>query len=136
MGLVMEKKKVRVLLIEDNPGDARLVEEILNEAPMDGLIDFQIELRWFNLLQTGLGYLANGVYDLVLLDLDLPDGKGLDSVDEIYKVTTQIPIIILSGIEDDISIEEAVNRGACEYISKNELKGDRLIKSIVNALRK
>lgn len=132
----MEKKKVRVLLIEDNPGDARLVEEILNEAPKDGLIDFQIELRWFNLLQTGLGYLANGVYDLVLLDLDLPDGKGLDSVDEIYKVTTQIPIIILSGIEDDISIEEAVNRGACEYISKNELKGDRLIKSIVNALRK
>jgi len=132
----MENEKIRVLLIEDNPGDARLVEEALNEVATNGLIDIQIELRWFNLLQTGLSYLSGGGYDVILLDLNLPDGEGFDNIDEIFKVTTSTPIIILSGVQDDVRAEEAVNRGAYEYISKNELVGDRLIKSIYRALGK
>jgi len=126
----MDKGKIHILLIEDNPGDARLVQEVFNNAEVADWVDMKFEVRWFNLLKTGLSYLGRGGYDIVLLDLNLPDSNGLDSINEVQKVSPNIPIIVLSGVEDKERAAEAIKRGAREYIAKNQLIGDRLIKSI------
>jgi two-component system, NarL family, sensor histidine kinase UhpB len=124
-------KPTRVLLMEDNPGDARLITEMLAEA---GGKDF--EIHWYTNLFQGLEHLSRGGIDLVLLDLGLPDSLGLDTFIKAYNRAPCIPFVILTGLADETLAVTAVRRGAQDYLVKGEINGTLLLKSIRYALER
>ncbi|MCK4789915.1 MAG: response regulator, partial [Desulfobacteraceae bacterium] len=85
----MSGKAIRVLLIEDNPGDARLIREFLAEAE-----ETVFTLECVDRLSTGLKRLANGAIDVILLDLGLPDSQGLDTLARTYDQVRDVPIVL------------------------------------------
>jgi DNA-binding NarL/FixJ family response regulator len=96
-----------VLLIEDNPGDARLIREMLAE---DSTQPF--ELAHATRLSTGIEQLSRKAVDLVLLDLSLPDSQGIETFSKIYAHSPKVPIIVLSGNDDQQLALYAVKSGA------------------------
>src|SRR5919206_605198 len=86
----------RVLLIEDNPGDVRLLREALLEA---GTRKFSLTVA--ERLEEGLTRLSEKDFDVVLLDLSLPDAEGLDTVTRAHEAAPQVPIVVLTGTDDE-----------------------------------
>src|SRR3954470_17704724 len=84
-----------VLLIEDNPGDARLIREMLAENP-----EAPFELHFAERLAHGLAFLAGKPASVVLLDLSLPDSLGLETFAKVYAHSPGVPIIVLTGTDD------------------------------------
>lgn len=118
-------EKVEILLFEDNPGDAGLIEEMLEE-----FADFPYELKNTETLKEGLDYLKERPYDVILSDLGLPDSDGIDTFLEIHARNSQIPIIILTAVKDEKIGIDAVKRGAQDYLVKGEVDGRLLKRSI------
>jgi PAS domain S-box-containing protein len=125
----MKKRAFRLLLIEDNPGDARLVKEALTEG--DGE---PFRLDWATNLAAGLTRLNNTPFDVVLLDLSLPDCSGLSTFEQIYTVAPQTPIILLTGLDDQDLAHQLIRQGAQDYLIKGDCSGrmlDRLIRHAI-----
>jgi len=96
----MNEKPVKVLLIEDNPGDARLIREFLNDTGVDAY-----DVEWVELLSTGMERLTGEGIDVVLLDLQLPDSLGLDTLRKVYDQAPDIPIVVFTVLGDkDLAI--------------------------------
>ncbi|MFZ5882008.1 MAG: PAS domain S-box protein [Chloroflexota bacterium] len=110
----MDRALVRVLLVEDNPADALLLKESLVDDP---LTEFHVTNA--ESLGQGLEQLAAGGYDAVLLDLGLPDSQGLETFTSARGKFPDIPIIVLSGMEDDRLALQAVQAGAQDYLLKS-----------------
>ncbi len=127
-------QKLKVMLIEDNPGDARLIQEELADAQEGGDSQVQVDFRWFNLISVGLAYLSKGEFDVVLLDMNLPDGSGLENIDRILSVSPDIPIIILTGLKDELTMSRALRKGAQNYVVKGGLNGGELLQVIFDAI--
>src|SRR6185436_19043425 len=102
-----EKMQHKVLLIEDNPGDARLIREMLAEDP-----DAPFHLSFAERLSAGLELLSAGDAALVLLDLSLPDSFGLETFAKVYAHSPAVPIIVLTGNDDQKVALSAVKGGA------------------------
>lgn len=115
-----------VMLVEDNPGDARILEMKLNEVASGHPSNVDFRIRWVNLLETAKLVLEQQKYHLVFLDLALPDSEGLDSIDSLLAIQRNIPIIVLSGTMDTSLYDEVLEHGAQGYIQKDELSSDRL----------
>ncbi|MDO9532529.1 MAG: response regulator, partial [Deltaproteobacteria bacterium] len=92
---MMMAETTKVLLVEDNPGDARLIQEMLMEAGGDGF-----ELEWVSQLSEGLERLSTGKVDLVLLDLGLPDSRGINTFFKAYAHAPEVPFVLMTGLED------------------------------------
>jgi diguanylate cyclase (GGDEF)-like protein len=126
-----------ILLIEDNPGDARLIRELLREAqgstPRGGAA-FILEHR--DRLSTGLERFAEGGIDAVLLDLSLPDSHGLETLSVMHTSAVSTPILVLTGLDDEGVGLEAVKQGAQDYLMKGQLDGQLLIRSIRYAIER
>jgi len=122
---------LRILLIEDNPGDARLIHEYLTD-----LKDVEFNLSTSDKLQKGLDILESEFIDVVLLDLNLPDSKGLVSVEKIFDIAPNIPIIILTGLNDENTAISAVKMGAQDYLVKDKVESELLIRSIKYAIER
>ena len=114
-----------VLLIEDNPGDARLIREMLAEDP-----DAPFRLHCAERLSHGLDFLSSEKAGLVLLDLSLPDSHGLDTFAKVYAHSPQIPIIVLTGNDDQTVALSAVKIGAQDYLVKGKLDRELLMRSM------
>lgn len=114
-----------VLLIEDNPGDARLIREMLDEGE-EALFDLETVDR----LSLGLERLARGSADLVLLDLSLPDSLGFDTFLKVYAHSPKVPIIVLTGNDDQKIALSAVKTGAQDYLVKRNLDRELLVRSM------
>jgi signal transduction histidine kinase len=121
---------INVLLIEDNPGDVRLVKEMLEQASFLGNRSTVIDFVHANRLQTALAHLRKHLCDVILLDLSLPDANGLNSILKLKEKYPSIPIIILSGQAADQTIVKAVQHGAQDYLAKNDLTANLLLKTI------
>ena len=117
----MNNNLIRILLIEDNPGDVRLIREMLAEVP-----DVSFELESAGRLSTGLKCLAKKQPDIVLLDLGLPDSQGLETLGKICSKTTTVPIVVLTGLDDEAIANQAVHKGAQDYLLKDDIN-DRLL---------
>ncbi len=126
----MKNKPIRVLMVEDNPGDARLIKEMLDEA------DNQFEVFHTTRLDEGLKYLVMKSFDVILLDLCLPDSKGIDTFNIMNYNATDLPIIVLTGLKDDIFAVSAVGRGAQDYLVKGEANSKVLARSIKYAIER
>jgi len=118
-------KPTRILLVEDNPGDARLIREMLAETPAQ---DFSIE--WVSRLADGLERLGRDQFDVVLLDLGLPDSQGLDTLIKAYKQAPQVPFVVLTGLADQTLALTALRQGAQDYLFKDETQPNLLLRAI------
>ncbi len=117
---------IRVLLIEDNPADARLITEMLRDRKG---VDFSVETA--GRLSDGIKLLSHSNdIDVLLLDLSLPDSGGIKTFENILDNAGNLPIIILTGLNDEMLAIEAVKKGAQDYILKGNFDGDTLIRSI------
>jgi diguanylate cyclase (GGDEF)-like protein len=114
-----------ILLIEDNPGDTRLIREMLAEQA-----DATFRLEAVDRLSRGLEYLKTGDASLVLLDLSLPDSFGIDTFMRVYEHTPKVPIIVLTGNDDRTVALSAVKTGAQDYLVKGRLDRELLMRSI------
>jgi len=122
---------IRVLLIEDNPGDARLIREMLAEA-RGGLFDLECADR----LSTGLERLAAGGIDVVLLDLGLPDGQGLDTFVRAHTQAPDVPFVVLTGLDDEALAVQAVEAGAQDYLVKGQVDSTPLGRALHHAIER
>jgi diguanylate cyclase (GGDEF)-like protein len=114
-----------VLLIEDNAGDARLIEEMIREDPA---APFALQLA--DCLSEGLERLSGGDTALVLLDLSLPDSMGLETFSRVYAHSPTVPIIVLTGNDDQTVALSAVKSGAQDYLVKSRLEHELLLRSM------
>jgi diguanylate cyclase (GGDEF)-like protein/PAS domain S-box-containing protein len=118
-----------LLLIEDNPGDAKLVEIALTKTRFG---PFQLE--WVENLSDGLKRLRKGGIDAVLADLSLPDSQGIETLDRILMAAPRIPILVLSGLDDEDIASQTVKHGAQDYLPKNHLDTYTLSRAVRNMI--
>src|SRR5262245_34801959 len=121
----MNAQTIRVLLMEDNPLDACLVGQYLEEG---GPASFALER--VERLSAGLERLERGGIDVLLLDLSLPDSKGLEGLDRVIARAPGLPVVILTGLEEETLGLEAIRRGAQEYLDKWQLNGPLLARAL------
>jgi PAS domain S-box-containing protein len=126
------ESKLRILLIEDNPADVRLVRESLARRRSS----FRCELEAVETLQEGLDRLALGGIDVVLLDLSLPDGEGLATFETAFAAAADVPILVLTGLDDEELAARAVRSGAQDYLPKDGLEGGALLRSLRHAVER
>ena len=122
---------LKLLLVEDNPGDARLIEEALADAGDDNF-----ELEHVEDLASGGACLDSGDYQLVLLDLDLPDSVGLETFQRMRAHGPKTPFIVLTGLNDEGLALKAVQLGAQDYLIKGEAGGHLLVRAIRYAIER
>ncbi|HMK74715.1 MAG TPA: response regulator, partial [Thermodesulfobacteriota bacterium] len=122
---------IRVLLIEDNPGDARLVKEMLVDAGAS-----KFSLTHAGLLSEGLSLLKDESHHVILLDLSLPDGHGLDTVKQMCAMVPHLPVVILTGLDDETIAIRAVQEGAEDYLVKGQMDGNLLARAIRYAIER
>lgn len=127
----MSDERLRVLLVEDNAGDARLIQESLSEAKGE---PFEVEIA--DRLSAALERLGKGGIDAVLLDLALPDSQGWGTFDTIRGKAPTIPVIVLTGLGDEALALEMVKKGAQDYVAKMELSGGILPRAIRYAVER
>ena len=120
---------IKILMVEDNPGDARLIIEMLKESDE---LDFDVShvVR----LDEGLKYLVTKEFDVIFLDLCLPDSKGIETFNVMNYNAMDTPIIVLSGLEDELFAESAVGKGADKYLVKGEIDSHILVESVKHTL--
>jgi len=127
----MIDKQIKVLLIEDNPTDARLIQEMVEKKSWASF-----DLTCVDKLQAGLKQLANGGADIILLDLDLPDSKGLPTFIKVHTQEASIPIVVLTGLDNEKIGLEAVRKGARDFLVKEQVDGELLIRSMRYAIER
>jgi signal transduction histidine kinase len=125
------QKAIAILLIEDDLAEARLIQEILRNFDFN-----QFVLTHVQRLQTGLNRLKQEQFDLILLDLTLPDSQGLSSVELLVQNFSHLPIVVLTNTNDNQLAIEAVRRGAQDYLVKRKINIDVLVRSIQYAIER
>lgn len=116
---------IRVLIIEDNLGDARLLKEAFKTEDL-----YHFELIHRETLKEGLEYLAEGRSDVVLLDLSLPDSQRYDTFQKVSNEFPEISIVVLTGVDDHELAISAMKAGAQDYLVKGEIQDKLLIRSV------
>lgn len=125
----MTNESVTVLLIEDNPGDARLVQELVRE-----IHDPKINLLVADTLSKGLKYIAAELIHVILLDLNLPDSQGIKTFQTTNRFAMNVPIIIYSVLSDKELIYHAMKEGARDYLIKGKIENEALTRTIRYAI--
>ncbi len=125
------KSLSRILLIEDDPAAARILKASL-ESERNPAMNIQLASR----IEEGLRILGNSSVDCILLDLNLPDSKGLETITKIQVQSHNIPIVVLTGTDDDEIAIEAVRRGAQDYVIKGRVDGKVLSRIIRYAMER
>jgi PAS domain S-box-containing protein len=115
---------LKVLLIEDSAAEARLIRELLAEAPQA-----QVDLHHAITLGAGMEALAEGGIDVVLLDLSLPDSHGLETLRSVRAAVSRIPVIVLTGSDEEDLALSAVEKGAQDYLVKGQVDGKAILRS-------
>ena len=127
----MEYESLRLLLIEDNPIDAKVVEAHLRRGGAPG-----VEVERVGLLSLGMARLRDSRFDAALLDLNLPDSMGLGTVGQLHASYPELPIVVLTSNGGDELALQAVHAGAEDYLSKSELEPKLLLRTIRYAIER
>lgn len=130
--MTVDKSNYCILVVEDNPGDFLLVEDYLGEHILRPTIKQAKNFKEARVLLKQ-GY---ATYDIILLDLSLPDIEKEEMILEIYKITPHIPVIILTGFSDLEFATKSLSRGISDYLVKDTINSLVLYKSIVYALER
>jgi diguanylate cyclase (GGDEF)-like protein/PAS domain S-box-containing protein len=127
----MNEKTVQVLLVEDSAGDARLLRQMFGTEKPDSF-----KLTHLLRMSDAETHLAKGGVDVVLLDMGLPDGHGLETVRRAHVAAPGVPIIVLTGLDDEALAVEAMKEGAQDYLIKGEIDARRLLRSLRYAIER
>jgi len=127
----MKQLSVRILLVEDNPLDARLIREIMKFSHSVVCVIESAET-----LGNGLKLLKFGSFDVALLDLSLPDSEGLETFVAVHNAAPGMPIIVLTGTDNETLAIEAMQKGAQDYLVKGQLSGHHLERALSYALER
>ena len=128
-------KPVDILLVEDNPGDARLIREMLAEpTAADQTASFR--LVHADRLAAGLALLAKAAADVILLDLSLPDSQDLDTFLRVRAAAPETPIVVLTGLGDETTGLKAIQAGAQDYLVKGQVDGNVLGRAVRYAIER
>jgi len=125
----MLSESIEVLLVEDNLGDARLMYEALKDTPGG-----QFQITHLRRLSEALEYLWEKTCSVVLLDLGLPDSHGIDTLVLVRAQAPGVPIVVLTGFQDDAVGEEALKEGAQDYLVKGQADSKLLARSLRYAI--
>lgn len=129
----MANERIRVLLVEDNPGDARLIREMLAGSAYFGAV---YQLFSVDTLAAAHQICSVQEFEVILLDLNLPDSTGLQALESLNEVLPLVPIIVLTGLNDVELTVQSVQRGAQDYITKEECTGQLLTRVIYYAIER
>ncbi|AFY43492.1 response regulator [Nostoc sp. PCC 7107] len=127
----MAGELIKVLLVEDNPGDVFLLQELLRE-----INTVKVELCPVEQLSEALKLLVYDSFDLMLLDLSLPDSQGIDTFVNAARQAKATPIIVLTGLDDETLALRAMQEGAQDYLVKGKVTGDLLVRSMRYAIER
>ena len=127
----MNEKPVKVLLVEDNPGDARLLRIFLAEAASSTM-----ELTHFGCMSDAVSHLHGNEVDVVLLDLGLPDAQGLGGVRQMHSIAPGVPLVVLTGLDDEITAAQALQEGAQDYLIKGQIESHGLLRALRYAMER
>lgn len=127
----MQSDVMKVLLVEDNPGDARLVSEALKESGEN-----QTELKHVETFQNAVDILNSEAFQLILLDLTLPDSQGVETFSRMKKMFPNIPIVVLTGYEDENMAFDALQEGIEIYLIKGKVDANLLKQALEYAVKK
>lgn len=125
------QRALQVLLVEDNSGDARLLREMFSKEKTGSL-----ELTHVLHLSEALNLLAKGGFDVVLLDMGLPDEHGLDTVRRARAAAPTVPLIVLTGLDDEALAAEAMQEGAQDYLIKGEIENRALPRALRHSIER
>jgi len=129
----MPEKRISLLLVEDNPGDARLIREMLAGPAYFGMT---FQLHQVEILSAAIQACSNHLFDVILLDLNLPDASGLETLQSLNGMFPQIPIIVLTGLNDAELTMQSVQHGAQDYVTKEECTSQLLTRAIYYAIER
>jgi len=129
MGWGLTNEAIRITMIEDNPGDARYIEEVLRDFD-----NFDFDLCWADRLSKGLEVLSEGNTDLILLDLMLPDSQEIETLRLVLEHSADVPVIVMTASNDVRLGITAVKEGARDYFVKDELPAGLLERTIRQAI--
>lgn len=127
----MAETPIQVLLIEDNPGDVLLLQELLGEVP-----SVQCQLTSVERLDKALQILKQESFDVILVDLTLPDSNGLETFVTLHNQVPAIPIIVQTGLNDETLAMGAMQQGAQDYLVKGQVSGDLLVRCMRYAMER
>jgi len=122
---------MHVLLIEDNPGDVRLLHQMLQEPG-----SLKAELIHFGCLSDALNHLSAATANVILLDLGLPDAVGLAAVRQVHAIAPDIPLVVLTGLDDESLAAEALQEGAQDYLIKGQIESHALLRALRYAIER
>jgi signal transduction histidine kinase len=125
----MNPKALQVLVVEDNVGDVRLLREMFSNERPDSF-----ELTHLLRMSDAEAYLAKGVVDIILLDMGLPDGHGLETVRRAHAVAPTVPVIVLTGLDDEALAAQAMSEGAQDYLIKGQIENRALPRALRHAI--
>src|SRR5208282_3941857 len=128
----MSGKPIKILLlVEDNPGDARLLREMFNEQGL-----YSTELTHVESMTDAEKRLAELPYDIILLDPGLPDAQGLGAVRRAHIAAPRIPLVVLTGLDDELLATQALQEGAQDYLIKGQIDARGLLRSLRYAVER
>jgi len=127
-------KPIKVLLIEDNPGEAIVTESALYKVAAKIPQLSNVEVFCADLLSGGIERILAGDVDIVFLDLSLPDSQGLDTLRRILEQDPGVPVVVLTGTVDGAVARQAMKLGAKDYLVKGRVDGPGMIRAVRNAL--
>jgi DNA-binding response OmpR family regulator len=127
----MNEKTIRILLVEDNPGDARLLREMLNKPA-----SCKYDLTHHESMRKAVTHLLANAVDIVLLDLGLPDANGLGAVRQAHAIAAGVPIVVLTGLDDESLAAQALQEGAQDYLIKGQIESHALLRSLRYAIER
>jgi len=122
---------MKILLVEDNPGDARLVSEMLREC-----VTLSFRITHAVRIDEALKILKGEKFNVVLLDLNLPDSRGLDSIEKITAQEPTVPVIIFTGVNNETLGIQAMRKHAGDYLVKGQINSNILVRSIRYAIER
>ena len=129
--MVPQEQHLRLLLVEDNPADARLIQEELREVA-----SVHIEVLHVLRLAEAEKVARDTQLDAVLLDLSLPDGHGLGNISRMLQAAPPVPLVVLTGTDDEQLAVQAVHQGAQDYLVKGQVTGPLLVRALRYAIER
>ena len=131
-----QKTIINVLLIEDDTGDAFLIEELLTEIQQFYNSRTSFQVKQVRCMAEGLEIINASDFQVAVMDLSLPDSQNLDSLEKLRSQAPDVPVVVLTSLDDEELAVNAVEKGAQDYILKNELVGNILARSIRYAIER
>ncbi len=127
----MNTNLVKVLLVEDSPTDSRLLKELLRDQSI-GAYDVQVAES----LAAAIECIGQATWDVILLDLSLPDSQGTETYEAVRETTTDLPIVILTGLNDQMLGMKLVEEGAQDYLVKGQGDGELIARALRYAIER